>query len=57
MKTKLILSLTLLLMIAAAVRAQETASVDGEGFIRNWPVPAPGLDLRSRPETVTEAGR
>ncbi|HVF27039.1 MAG TPA: hypothetical protein VM943_02285, partial [Pyrinomonadaceae bacterium] len=41
MKTKLILSLTLVLMITATVRAQEAANVDGEGFVRNWLVLAP----------------
>ncbi|MBA2645518.1 MAG: hypothetical protein H0U81_01850 [Pyrinomonadaceae bacterium] len=56
MKTKLILSLTLLLMIAAAVRAQETASVDGEGFIRNWLVLAP-IPAESEDSGATEIGK
>ncbi len=56
MKTKLILSLTLLLMIAAAVRAQETASVDGEGFIRNWLVLAP-IPAESEDSGANEIGK
>ncbi|MGI8566360.1 MAG: hypothetical protein ACR2LZ_07755, partial [Pyrinomonadaceae bacterium] len=56
MKTKLILSLTLMLMIITAVRAQETASVDGEGFIRNWLVLAP-IPAESEDSGATEIGK
>ncbi len=43
-KSKVVLSFVLTMLLAASVhvvRAQETASVDGEGFIRNWLVLAP----------------